>query len=37
MYEIKKVKLFLKKPTYKAPLLGYRSNRFWKDLKKFRK
>ncbi len=34
----KKIKLFFKNNlTYKAPLVGSRSNRFWNDLKKFRK
>ena len=28
--------IFKNKLTYKAPLVGSRSNRFWKDLKKFR-
>lgn len=35
MYEIKKVKLFLKKPTYKALLVGSCSNRLWNNLRKF--
>ena len=34
IYKIKKVKLY--NLTCKAPLVGYRSNRFWKDLKKFK-
>ena len=28
--------IFKNNLTYKAPLVGSRSNRFWKDLKKFR-
>ena len=27
--------IFKNNLTYKAPLVGSRSNRFWKDLKKF--
>ena len=27
--------IFSNNLTYKAPLVGSRSNRFWKDLKKF--
>ena len=35
-YRKKKVKLFIENNlTYKAPLVGSRSNRFWMDLKKF--
>ena len=28
--------IFKNNQAYKAPLVGSRSNRFWKDLKKFR-
>ncbi len=28
--------IFKNNLTYKAPVVGSRSNRFWKDLKKFR-
>ena len=33
----KKSFIFKNKESYKAPLVGSRSNRFWMDLKKFRK
>ena len=28
--------IFKNNLTYKAPLVGFRSNRFWMDLKKFK-